>query len=109
MSFGAEHVFISRSSLIKLKSEDKNSSHQQQITDPGQAQQKGEGKSFISPPGTEWYDIRIHFVDMNNVEITLGKGRKYERDYKSLGCWEQKHKEMEKRVDASLSHDAISR
>ena len=77
--------------------QDHNGSQQKQKTGSDQPQQQVEEKSFPIPRETEWYDIRIYFVDIENVQITIGKkGRKFERTYKSLGFENKKSKQVRK-------------
>jgi len=51
---------------------------------------QSEGQMHV-PAGTEWYDIRILFVDVRNIKIRLGpRERNHQRSYKSFGCFYNK-------------------
>ena len=49
-------------------------------------------KSFSVPNGTEWRDIRIHFINEKNVKVSIGNKIR-ERNFKTLGF---AHKTSEK-------------
>ena len=62
------------------------------VEEPPQSKEEivAQNNTFVTPPGTEWYDIKIHFIDMNTIEITLGKGRKIRRKYTNIDCFYNK-------------------
>lgn len=82
----AEGMQIGRDGLLISTKSDwfKELKQQQQKSDLDQAQQQKEEESFVIPPGTEWYDIKIHFVDLDTIEITIGKQRTIQRSYRYL-------------------------